>query len=104
MAPATAGAEQRERPSPARGSYPRQFENQANPAVHERTTGPEIWEDTGGSVDALVAGVGTGGTVTGLARYFKSKGRPVRIVAVEPAGSPVIGQALAGRPAEAGPH
>ncbi|WP_248895753.1 cysteine synthase A [Haloplanus halobius] len=67
-----------------------QFENDANPRAHRRTTGPEIWRDTGGDVDAVVAGVGTGGTITGVAAYFEAEGRSVRTVAVEPDASPTI--------------
>ena len=69
---------------------PQQFDNPANPEVHERTTGREIWEDTSGRVDAVVAGVGTGGTITGVTRYLRSKNRHVRAIAVEPVDSPVI--------------
>jgi cysteine synthase A len=69
---------------------PQQFENPANPAIHEATTGPEIWEDSGGEIDALVAGVGTGGTVTGVARFLKRQRPEFQVIAVEPKNSPVI--------------
>lgn len=82
-----------------------QFENPANPEIHEKTTGPEIWEATDGDVDVFVAGVGTGGTITGVSRYLKqTKGKAVVSVAVEPAESPVISQTLAGEELKPGPH
>jgi cysteine synthase A len=80
-----------------------QFENPANPAIHEATTGPEIWEDTDGEVDVVVAGVGTGGTISGVSRFLKSK-KAITSVAVEPADSPIITQALAGESLTPGPH
>jgi cysteine synthase A len=82
-----------------------QFKNPANPAIHEQTTGPEIWEDTDGAIDILVSGVGTGGTITGISRYIKNtKGKAIRSVAVEPAASPVLTQKRAGLPLQPGPH
>lgn len=82
-----------------------QFSNPANPEMHERTTGPEIWQDTGGDVDVFIAGVGTGGTITGVSRYIKkTKGKAIISVAVEPAESPVISQVLAGEEIKPGPH
>ena len=90
---------------PARCFMPQQFENPANPAIHELTTGPEIWDATDGQVDVFVAGVGTGGTITGVSRYLKhTRGRAVLSVAVEPDASPVITQTLAGSPLQPGPH
>jgi cysteine synthase A len=84
---------------------PQQFKNPANPKVHEETTGPEIWEDTGGQVDVVVSGIGTGGTITGVSRYIKNtKGKKILAVAVEPAHSPVITQKLRGEPLKPGPH
>ncbi len=84
---------------------PQQFENPANPAIHEKTTGPEIWRDTDGAIDVLVAGVGTGGTITGISRYIKqTQGKPILSVAVEPVGSPVISQTLAGDEVKPAPH
>ena len=84
---------------------PQQFENPANPAIHEATTGVEIWNDTGGAMDILVSGVGTGGTITGVSRYFKiTKGKRITSVAVEPAESPVLTQARKGEELKPGPH
>jgi len=82
-----------------------QFKNPANPAIHVKTTGPEIWDDTEGNVDVFVSGVGTGGTITGVSRYFKEiRGKQIISVAVEPKDSPVITQKLAGEILEPGPH
>mgnify|MGYP000988708380 FL=1 len=82
-----------------------QFKNPANPEIHFQTTGPEIWNDTGGAVDALVAGIGTGGTITGISRYIKKdRQKPIVSIGVEPAASPVITQKLRGEPLKSGPH
>ena len=89
----------------ARYFIPQQFENPANPQVHEQTTGPEIWDDLDGKLDILVSGVGTGGTITGISRYFKNtRGVQIQSVAVEPSESPVITQFLAGEEIKPGPH
>ncbi len=90
---------------PGRWFLPQQFKNPANPAIHEQTTGPEIWEDAAGEMDVLVSGVGTGGTITGISRYFKkTMKRPIVSVAVEPKESPVITQKLTGKTLKPGPH
>jgi cysteine synthase len=90
---------------PGRYIMPQQFENPANPAIHERTTGPEIWNDTDGEIDVLVSGVGTGGTITGVSRYVKHiKQKKIVSIAVEPVSSPVISQTMAGEPLKASPH
>ena len=90
---------------PERYFIPQQFKNPANPAIHEKTTGPEIWRDTDGDIDVLVAGVGTGGTITGISRYIKkTRGKPILSVAVEPKESPVISQKLAGENLKTAPH
>ncbi|MEK7768133.1 MAG: pyridoxal-phosphate dependent enzyme, partial [Pseudomonadota bacterium] len=82
-----------------------QFKNPANPAIHEQTTGPEIWNDTDGAVDIFVSGVGTGGTITGVSRYLKKiRGKAIISVAVEPAASPVLTQQRAGEPLKPAPH
>ncbi len=83
----------------------KQFENPANPAIHEKTTGPEIWDDTDGGIDFFVAGVGTGGTISGVSRYIKhTKGKAITSIAVEPTDSPVITQTREGREVQPGPH
>jgi cysteine synthase A len=90
---------------PARYFLPQQFKNPANPAIHEKTTGPEIWTDTDGAIDVLVSGVGTGGTLTGVSRYIKNtRGKKILSVAVEPKESPVITQKRAGLDLKPGPH
>ncbi len=105
MKGAVAKAEEIAASDPARWFLPQQFRNPANPAIHEQTTGPEIWNDTDGAIDVLVSGVGTGGTITGVSRYIKNtKGKAILSVAVEPEESPVITQKLAGEPLKPGPH
>jgi len=105
MKGAVAKAEEIARSEPDRYVVMRQFENPANPLIHETTTGPEIWEDTGGEVDILVSGVGTGGTITGVSRFWERvKGKPLHSVAVEPIHSPVISQTLKGEELQPGPH
>jgi cysteine synthase len=90
---------------PGRYVLLQQFDNPANPAIHETTTGPEIWDDTNGEIDVLVSGVGTGGTITGVSRYIKNqKGKKIISVAVEPVTSAVISQTLAGQPLKPGPR
>ena len=82
-----------------------QFKNPANPAIHESTTGPEIWDDSEGRIDILISGVGTGGTITGVSRYIKkTKGKPIISVAVEPSASPILTQTRAGEVLKPGPH
>ena len=105
MKGAIAKAEEILASDPARYYMPQQFDNPANPAIHEKTTGPEIWTQTEGKIDALIAGVGTGGTITGISRYIKhTQGRAMMSVAVEPDASPVITQQLAGEELKPGPH
>ena len=104
MKGAIAKAEEIVASDPSRYVLMQQFNNPANPAIHERTTGPEIFEDTGGQVEILVAGVGTGGTITGVSRYLKGRGLDLISVAVEPEASPVLSQTRAGDPVQPGPH
>ncbi|GAA3904499.1 MULTISPECIES: cysteine synthase A [Gibbsiella] len=105
MKGAIAKAEEIVATDPNRYIILQQFSNPANPEIHEKTTGPEIWEDTDGNVDVFIAGVGTGGTLTGVSRYIKkTKGKAIISVAVEPTDSPVITQALAGEEIKPGPH
>lgn len=89
---------------PSKYFLPQQFDNPANPQVHFDTTAPEIDHATNGQIDAVVAGVGTGGTISGIARYFKQKGKPIYAVAVEPSESPIIAQTLKGEPLTPAPH
>jgi cysteine synthase A len=105
MKGAVARAEEIAASDPKSWYLPQQFKNPANPAIHERTTGPEIWDDTDGAVDVIVSGVGTGGTISGVSRYLKNtRGKKILSVAVEPKESPVISQTLAGQPLKPGPH
>lgn len=105
MSGAVARAEEIVASNPERYVLLQQFKNPANWAIHEQTTGPEIWDDTAGEIDILVAGVGTGGTITGVSRYIKqARGKPILSIAVEPAGSPVLTQRRAGQPIKPGPH
>ena len=105
MKGAIAKAEELAAADPGKYVLMRQFDNPANPAIHEKTTGPEIWEDTGGKIDVLVSGVGTGGTLTGVSRYIKgTRGKKILTVAVEPTLSPVITQTLANQALTPTPH
>jgi len=105
MSGAVARAEEIYASDPGKYVLLQQFKNPANPAIHEATTGPEIWEDTDGLVDVFVSGVGTGGTITGVSRYIKgTKGKAITTVAVEPTASPVLTQKRAGEPLKPGPH
>jgi cysteine synthase A len=105
MKGAVAKAEELAASDPKRYFLPQQFKNPSNPAIHEKTTGPEIWNDTEGGIDVLVAGVGTGGTISGISRYIKkNRGKAITSVAVEPAESPIITQQLAGEELRPSPH
>ena len=105
MKGAVSRAEEIAAADPQRWFLPQQFKNPANPAIHEKTTGPEIWEDTDGAIDILVSGVGTGGTITGISRYIKqTRGKQILSVAVEPQESPVLTQKLSGQDLKPGPH
>lgn len=105
MAGAVNEAEKMAEANPDKYLLLHQFKNPANPAIHEKTTGPEIWEDTEGQIDVLISGVGTGGTITGISRYIKqTKGKQILSVAVEPTDSPVLSQHLAGEMLQPGPH
>jgi cysteine synthase A len=105
MAGAISRAEQMVAADPKRFLLLQQFKNPANPEAHFRTTGPEIWEDTDGTIDVLVSGIGTGGTISGVARYIKKdRGKKILAVGIEPQNSPVISQHLAGKPIAPGPH
>jgi cysteine synthase A len=105
MAGAIAKAEEIAASDPSRYVLLQQFKNPANPAIHEKTTGPEIWDDTDGEIDIFVSGVGTGGTITGVSRYIKqTQGKAIVSIAVEPSASPVLSQFRSGEPIKSGPH
>ncbi|MCX7082888.1 MAG: cysteine synthase A [Methylococcales bacterium] len=105
MSGAIAKAEEIAASDPERYVLLQQFKNPANPAIHERTTGPEIWNDTDGAIDILISGVGTGGTITGVTRYIKqTQGKAIISIAVEPSASPVLTQTRAGEALKPGPH
>jgi cysteine synthase A len=105
MSGAIAKSEEIEASDPGRYVLLQQFKNPANPAIHEETTGPEIWNDTDGAIDIFISGVGTGGTITGVSRYIKhTRGKPIVSVAVEPSGSPVLTQRRADLPLKHGRH
>jgi len=105
MSGAIAKAEEIAASDPDKYVLLQQFKNPANPAIHEATTGPEIWNDTEGAIDILVSGVGTGGTITGVSRFIKqTKGKAIQSVAVEPTASPVLSQTRAGEQVKPGPH
>jgi len=105
MSGAIAKAEEIAASDPDRYVLLQQFKNPANPAIHERTTGPEIWNDTDGAIDILISGVGTGGTITGVTRYIKqTQGKAIISIAVEPSASPVLTQTRAGEVIKPGPH
>ncbi|SDV99636.1 cysteine synthase A [Marinobacter mobilis] len=104
MPGAIARAEELVAEDPDNSFMPQQFDNPANPQIHESTTGPEIWNDTDGAVDVFVAGVGTGGTLTGVSRHLKAQGKAITSVAVEPTDSPIITQTLNGEAPQPAPH
>jgi cysteine synthase A len=104
MAGAIKAAEEMVASDPKKYFMPQQFKNPANPEIHFKTTGPEIWKDTDGKVDVFVSGVGTGGTITGVSRFIKGQGRKLHSVAVEPTNSPVLTQIRNGEPVKPGPH
>lgn len=105
MPGAIAKAEELVASDPGRYVLLQQFKNPANPLIHEKTTGPEIWNDTDGAIDIFVSGVGTGGTITGVSRHIKyTRGKNILSIAVEPSGSPVLSQKRANQPLKPGPH